>query len=264
MTVTGVDGATAVRVGLEYVSSVGEDDAAAIVAERERGGPYRDVRDLAQRAPVGEPALEALVASGACDSFGSPRRTLLWELGLVPRSTSVPGSGGSERQLALPLEPTVETPELPPQTPWERMLADYRTTSLSVGTHPLELLRPHLPPGTLSSRELLELPHGRRVCVAGFTVARQRPSTAKGVVFMLVEDEFGQMNLIVPPPVYERFRPIVRGEPLLIARGRYERVDRNRNVLVTELETLGPLARRIAGETDVHGSLPTAHHFGHR
>src|SRR5205823_2514230 len=90
VTVTAVDGATAVRVGLEYVSSVGEDDAAAIVAERERGGRYRDVRDLAHRAPVGEPALEALVASGACDSFGSPRRTLLWELGLVPRSTSVP------------------------------------------------------------------------------------------------------------------------------------------------------------------------------
>src|SRR5437763_4834515 len=99
-----------VRVGLEYVSSVSEDDAAGIVAERQRGGPYRDVRDLAQRAPVGELELEALVASGACDSFGSPRRTLLWELGLVPRSTSVPGSGGSERQLALPLEPTVETP----------------------------------------------------------------------------------------------------------------------------------------------------------
>jgi error-prone DNA polymerase len=256
--------AMAVRVGLEYVSSVGEDDAAAIVAARERGGAYRDVRDLAQRAPVGEPALEALVASGACDSFGSPRRTLLWKLGLVPRSTSVPGSGGSERQLALPLEPTVETPELPPQTPWERMLADYRTTSLSVGTHPLELLRPHLPPGTLSSRELLEFPHGRRVCVAGFTVARQRPATAKGVVFMLVEDEFGQMNLIVPPPVYERFRPIVRGEPLLLARGRYERVERNRNVLVSELETLGPLARRIAGEADVHAAMPRAHHFGHR
>ena len=254
----------AVRVGLEYVSSVGEDDAAALVEERERGGPYRDVRDLAQRAPIDEGGLEALVASGACDCFGSSRRTLLWELGLVPRSASVPGTGGAERQLALPLEPTVETPALPPQTEWERMLADYRTTSLSVGTHPLELLRPHLPPGTLSSRELLELPHGRRVSIAGFAVARQRPATAKGVVFMLVEDEFGQVNLIVPPQVYERFRAIVRGEPLLLARGRYERVDRNRNVLVSELETLGPLARRVADEADVHGALPAAHHFGHR
>jgi error-prone DNA polymerase len=253
-----------VRIGLDYVASVGEDDAVGIVAERERGGPYRDVRDLAQRTPVDDGALEALVASGACDSFGAPRRTLLWELGLVPRATSVPGTGGAERQLALPLEPTVETPELPPQSDWDRMLADYRATGLSVGTHPLELLRPHLPPGTLSSRELAELPHGRRVTVAGMAVARQRPSTAKGVVFMLVEDEFGQVNLIVPPPVYERFRAVVRSEPLLLARGRYERIERNRNVLVSELETLGPLARRIAEEADVHGALPPAHHFGHR
>jgi error-prone DNA polymerase len=96
------------------------------------------------------------------------------------------------------------------------------------------------------------------------TVARQRPSTAKGVVFMLVEDEFGQVNLIVPPPVYERFRAVVRGEPLLLARGRYERIERNRNILVSDLETLGPLARRIAEEADVHGALPSAHHFGHR
>jgi hypothetical protein len=72
------------------------------------------------------------------------------------------------------------------------------------------------------------------------------------------------VNLIVPPPVYERFRAIVRAEPLLLARGRYERVERNRNVLVSELETLGPLARQIADEADVRNALPTAHHFGHR
>src|SRR5207244_4287285 len=214
-------------------------------------------RHRGQRAPVAGGAREGLVASGACDSFGSPRRTLRGELGLVPRSRSVPGTGGAERHPALPLEPTVETPALPPQSDWERMLADYRTTGLSVGTHPLELLRPHLPPGTLSSRELSELPHGRRVAVAGLAIARQRPSTAKGVVFMLVEDEFGQVNLIVPPPIYERFRSVVRGEPLLLARGRYERIERNRNVLVSELETLGPLARRIAEEADVQGALQT-------
>jgi error-prone DNA polymerase len=95
-------------------------------------------------------------------------------------------------------------------------------------------------------------------------VARQRPATANGVVFMLIEDEFGQVNLIVPPPVYERFRALVRGEPLILARGRFEKVERNENVLVRELESLGTLARRVAGEEDVHGSLPSAHHFGHR
>jgi error-prone DNA polymerase len=94
-------------------------------------------------------------------------------------------------------------------------------------------------------------------------IARQRPATANGVVFMLLEDEFGQMNLIVPPPVYDRHRAIVRGEPLLLAHGRFERHDRNMNVLVDKLETLGPLAREI-GETGVTESLPKAHHFGHR
>ena len=169
-----------------------------------------------------------------------------------------------ERQLALPLEPTSETPELAEQTPWERMLADYRFTSLSVGLHPLELLRPHLPGEVLSSAELEVASHGARVAVAGLAVARQRPATASGVVFMLIEDEHGQVNLIVPPPVYERYRGLVRGEPLLLARGRFERVDRNRNVLVSELVSLAPLARRVADDAEVRGAMPAAHHFGGR
>jgi error-prone DNA polymerase len=182
----------------------------------------------------------------------------------VPRPASVPGTEGKAKQLALPLEPTVATPELPEPTVWERMLTDYRTTSLSVGVHPLELLRPHLPPGTLSSSELREQPHKAKVQLAGLVVARQRPSTANGVVFMLLEDEHAQVNLILPPQVYERFRAVVRAEPLLLARGRYERFDRNRNILVGEISSLGPLARALTDGADVHGSLPNAHHFGHR
>ncbi|MET0259597.1 MAG: DNA polymerase III subunit alpha, partial [Gaiellaceae bacterium] len=256
----------AVRVGLSYVRSLGEEEAQAVAAERERGGPFRGVRELAQRTGLDRARLEALVASGACDGLGrgGRRRALLWELGFAPRAQTVPGSGGVESQLALPLDPTAETPVLREQTPWERMLADYRTTSISVGVHPLALLRPHLPERTLSSRELGEAPAGRFVAVAGMAVARQRPATANGVVFMLLEDEFGQMNLVVPPAVYDRFRPLVRAEPLLLARGRFERVGRNQNVLVRELESLGPLARRCADEADVFGSLPAAHHFGHR
>jgi error-prone DNA polymerase len=95
-------------------------------------------------------------------------------------------------------------------------------------------------------------------------VARQRPSTANGVVFMLREDEYGQMNLIVPPQVYDRYRAIVRGEPLILARGRLERHGRNINLLVTELSSLGPLARKAASEAEVTSALPRAHHFGHR
>jgi error-prone DNA polymerase len=254
----------AVRVGLGYVKGLGEAPAVALVEEREARGSFGGVADLARRAPLDRPALEALVASGACDSFGWPRRQLLWRLGLAPRSVSA-GDGGAERQLALPLEPTSEIPEeLTEQTPWERMLADYRFTSLSVGVHPLELLRPHLPGEVLASTELEEAPHGARVAVAGLVVARQRPATASGIVFMLIEDEHGQVNLIVPPPVYDRFRAIVRGEPLLLARGCYERVDRNRNVLVSDLASLAPLARRVADDAEARGAMPAAHHFGGR
>jgi len=253
----------AVRVGLSYVRSLGDEEAEAVAKERLRAGPFLGVRELAQRTGLDRPRLEALVASGACDRFGR-RRALLWELGFAPRAQTVPGSGGEESQLALPLDPTAATPALREHTEWERMLADYRTTSLSVGVHPLKLLRPHLPAGTLSSLELESARDRSFVAVAGMAVARQRPATANGVVFMLLEDEHGQVNLIVPPTVYERYRALVRAEPLLLAHGRFERVDRNRNVLVRELESLGPLARRCADEADVFGSLPAAHHFGHR
>src|SRR5262249_13659738 len=153
------------------------------------------------------------------------------------------------------LEPTVETPDLPEPTVWERMLTDYRTTSLSVGVHPLELLRPHLPPGTLSSEELLGRPHRAQVQFAGLVVARQRPATANGVVFMLLEDEQAQVNLVIAPRVYERFRAVVRSEPLLLVRGRYEHSDRNRNILVRELVSLAPLARSLTDDADVHAAL---------
>jgi error-prone DNA polymerase len=252
-----------VRIGLAYVRGIGEEPAKAFVAEREQNGPFRSVVELAQRAPFDRPGLEALVASGACDSFGWPRRQLLWRLGLTPRSVSV-GADGAERQLALPLEATSEIPELPEQTPWERMLADYRTTSLSVGVHPLTLLRPHLPQEVATSLDFAHLENRARIVVAGLVIARQRPATANGVVFMLLEDEHGQMNLVVPPPVYERFRPLVRGEPLLLARGRFECWERNRNLVVDEFITLAPLARRAANDAEIVGAMPNAHHFGAR
>ena len=98
---------------------------------------------------------------------------------------------------------------------------------------------------------------------AGLAIARQRPSTANGIVFMLLEDECGQVNLIVPKNVYEQHRAIVRNEPLLLAHGRYERVGENRNILVTSIETLGALARRVA-ELESAPRSRAPHHFGHR
>jgi error-prone DNA polymerase len=245
----------AVRVGVGYVNAVGDEDARAI----EAGRPYADVGDLARRVDAKKDALEALVAAGACDDWG-PRRQLLWRLGVTARGESV----GGNRQLALPLEPTAEIPSLPAQTPWEQMLADYKHTSLSVGVHPLELLRPHLPAAVITSAELHETPNNTIIELAGMAIARQRPATANGIVFMLLEDEHGQANLIIPPNVYESYRAIIRGEPLLLARGKLERHDRNVNLLVSSVESLGPLARQAASEAEVTSALPRAHHFGHR
>jgi error-prone DNA polymerase len=246
----------AVRVGVGYVNAVGEEDARAI----EAGRPYTDVGDLARRVDAKKDALEALVAAGACDEWG-PRRQLLWRLGVTARGEAV---GGGNRQLALPLEPTVEIPALPVQTPWEQMLADYKHTSLSVGVHPLELLRPHLPASVITSADLHETANNTNIELAGMAIARQRPATANGIVFMLLEDEHGQANLIIPPNVYEQHRAVIRGEPRLLARGKLERHDRNVNLLVVSVESLGPLARQAASEAEVTSALPRAHHFGHR
>ncbi len=276
--VASVQAPQAVRIGLAYVQSVGKDDASALVAERFANGPYRDVGDLARRVPLSKDGLVALVEGGACDGFGPKpalvegeggsevppkRRDLLWELGLATRPTSVPGTQGAAKQLTLSLDPTAATPALRDLTRWERMAADYRLTGLSVGVHPLQLLRPHLPDGTLRSDDLHRAGHRSDVAYAGLAIARQRPSTANGIVFMLLEDECGQVNLIVPKDVYERYRAIVRNESLLLAHGRYERVGENRNILVSSIENLAALARRVA-DLDVGAALPRAHHFGGR
>ena len=268
----------AVRIGLAYIQSVGEDDADALVAEREANGAYRDVGDLARRVPLAQEGLVALVEGGACDGLGSgaapvrgrqdgSRRrsaaTCSGSSGSPTAPSPCPGTRGAAKQLTLSLDPTAATPELRDLTRWEQMAADYRRTGLSVGVHPLTLLRPHLPEAALRSDDLHHSAHGSTVAYAGLAIARQRPATAKGIVFMLLEDECGQVNLIVPKNVYEQHRAIVRNEPLLLAHGRYERVGENRNILVTSIETLGALARRVA-ELDVGAALPRAHHFGHR
>jgi error-prone DNA polymerase len=104
------------------------------------------------------------------------------------------------------------------------MIADYSTTGLTTGEHPLGLLRDELRgQGMVTNGDLGRLPHGTTVRLGGLVVARQRPGTAKGVCFLLMEDETGTVNLIVPPKVYERDRTIVRAEPLVVAEGVLER-----------------------------------------
>jgi len=118
------------------------------------------------------------------------------------------------------------------------VVADYGSTGMTLGDHPLGLLRAELGPDVALSSDLERTADGSVVEVAGMVVARQRPATAKGIVFMLLEDERGTINLIVPPPVFDRFRGIVRTAPLLRARGRLERRQGAINVLVSGLRAL--------------------------
>jgi error-prone DNA polymerase len=270
----------AVRLGLGYVNGVREQEIRALVAERERGGGWRSLGDLAARSGASAETLGKLAWAGACDELaeGPPqgrRRQALWALGVAVPGTQLPEG----TQLALPLEPHAG-PELRALSAWERMLADYGSTGVTLREHPLELMRPGLPGDLLTSVELERGRHGRRVRVAGLVVARQRPATAKGVTFMLLEDEHGTINLIVPPPVHERFRLAVRAEPLLLATGRLERREGTTNVLVDRVERLErpdlPAAKithieprrawstETEEEADLRAVAPAGHSFGRR
>jgi error-prone DNA polymerase len=223
-------GEDGVRVGLGYIRGIRRQEVEALVAAREAAGPFRSLSDLASRAGAGAPALELLAWSGACDSLAaptlnvasaptaSPRRLALWQLGVSTPGRRVPGGV----QLSLPLD-LPAPPQLRSLSRWEAMLADYGTTGLTVNAHPMELLRHRLPDGVATSAELERLTHGARIRIGGLVVARQRPGTAAGVVFVLLEDEHGTINLIVPPKIYERHRLLVRTEPLLLVEGKLER-----------------------------------------
>ena len=250
---------SAVRIGLGYVLGVRERDVEALVAERKRGGPFTSLDDLASRAGAGRAALEQLAWSGVCDALAAgDRRHALWQLGVATPAGRVKGAV----QLALPLD-LPEVPALAPVSRWQAMLADYATTGLTTNEHPLSLLRRRLDERRVTkSDDLFALPHGRQVTVAGFVVARQRPGTAKGVTFMLLEDEAGTTNLVIPPPVAERHRLVVRGEPLVIATGRLEKqpaAGGQINIVVQSLEGIagGTLApqRRVAEQSPLEAGL---------
>jgi error-prone DNA polymerase len=230
-----------VRVGLGYVNGVRDSEVRALVGERERG-TYRSVADLAARSGAGAGTLERLAWAGACDSLvegplEGRRRQALWLLGVAAPGIPVGRRGELGTQLALPLD-LHDAPQLRELDAWDRLLADYGSTGVTLHEHPLELLRPGLPEDALSSAGLQNARHGRPVRVAGLVVARQRPATAKGVTFMLLEDEHGTINLIVPPPIHDRCRLAVRGEPLVIADGRLERREGVINVLVHDVRRL--------------------------
>ena len=228
--------------------------SARIVAERERGGPYRSLYDLISRVQLGHTEAEALINAGALDDFGLPRRELLWQLGLhIPGATTTEGSprgrvpyrarqqaaadSGRTRdsssprkayQPPLPLPVAQDMVELPKLSPWQELAWDYEALGLSERPHPMAHIRPLLHEGIITSRHLggpgnpNRLPNGAIVEMAGMVVTRQRPSTASGVMFMLLEDEFGLSNVVVYTHVQERQRELVRGTPFVIIKGRVD------------------------------------------
>ncbi len=254
----------AVRIGLNYLASVGEDEAkvarrrarrARALSRRRRSRPPHAASPGRPRGARQGRSLRRVRPSAS----GSP-------LGARPRLPGAVGARHAGRGEAAPALAGADGGDARAPRPHAlgahaRGLPAYGHVGRDASTH---APAPPSPAGTLSSAELHVERHGRQVAVAGMTVARQRPSTAKGIVFMLLEDEHGQVNLIVPSAVYDRHRAVVRAEPLVLARGRYERVGENRNVLVSELETLGPLARYVAENDTVWESLPRPHSFGRR
>jgi error-prone DNA polymerase len=240
-----IEGELAVRIGLGYVKGVRKEEVESLVAERERSGDYAGIADLASRSGTGRDGLERLAWAGALDDLvgrggtalvqglAAGRREALWEAGGV-------GTGvchGGDVQMALPLEPP-RAPELKPLSDWERLIAGYHSFGITLDALPMGLMRDHLDEEIRSSVDLEQEENGAILSVAGFVVARQRPPTANGIVFMLIEDEFGTINLVVPPVVYERCRAAVRAAPMVRAVGRLERHEGVTNVVVSEVAEL--------------------------
>jgi error-prone DNA polymerase len=231
------DGEPALRLGLKLVKSLPDAAAERIVTAR-RTESFTSVPDLARRAALDRGALEALADAAALRALSGNRHLTFWQV------------AGTESELPLaPAEARIEvTPLLAPPSEAENIAADYRAAGVTLGRHPLALLRAefaseHIVP----AKVLAELPHGRMVRVAGIVTARQRPQTASGVMFITLEDETGYVNLIVWERVWSRARRIANGSRLLEVHGQLQREG-----LVTHV-----VARRLVDRSGELGSLVT-------
>ncbi len=231
----------AIRIGLSYIKGVHAQDIEGLVQARSMAGGFKSLEHFAAHAGVTTNTLERLARSGACDELagGGPRsrRTALWQLGITtPAHTT---NNGSQLALKLPLEPP---PNLPAPDAWEAMISDYTSTGISIHDHPVELLRLGLDEqGATPIASLPNIRHGTNISVAGLVIARQRPGTANGIIFLLLEDGGGTLNVIVPPKLYEPYRLTIRTEPLIVVHGRLERHEKGGgaiNLLATSLERL--------------------------
>jgi error-prone DNA polymerase len=238
-----------VRIGMRYVQGLSREAALPVEAERRKNGDFRSLFDFLERTRAKREAVERLIACGAFDAFGLERRELLWQLGLLYRSA---GRATTQRQLALPLPTEQDMVPLRPMSDWDRMIAEYTVLGMSPVHHPMSFFRPGLNEAIAPTHMLGKLPHGAPVQVAGMVVVRQQPGSAKGFVFLLLEDEFGLANIIVRPNLYEANRALVRGEPFIIVHGTLERRDGTTNVAARSFTSLAA-PKTLA---------PAAHNFG--
>jgi error-prone DNA polymerase len=216
------------RLGLRYIHGLGEVWQERIV-ERRAGRLYRDLADFCRRARLPRSLVEHLIRSGAMDGLGKARRGLLWALG-----------GLAYQEEGLEIEVPVVPASLPALGQAERMAWEYELLGLAPGDQVMSLYREALrAQRVLSSGELPSRRDGERVRVAGWAVVRQRPPTAKGHLFITLEDEEGLINLIVRPDVYERYRAPLRNSPLLWIEGRLQREGHALSVLVYRAAALG-------------------------
>ena len=241
----------ALRLGMRLVKSLSEAGALRVVEAR-RQRPFASVQDLAERAALDRGDLEALAAAGALAELSGNRHLAYWEVAGTERLPSLPSSGAPARGL---LELGSRTghdaegePLLPAPTEGERIVADYASVGLTLGRHPLALFRErfrkkHL----LSAGELRCVANGRQVKTAGIVLMRQRPQTAGGVTFLTLEDETGQVNVIVWERVGREQRRALIESRLLEVQGKWQRLDE-----VTHI-----IAERLIDRTRMLGELLT-------
>src|SRR6266567_3017987 len=225
----------AIRLGLSAVRNLG-----TLAAERVAAGrPYRDLEDFASRTRLPAAALEALATAGAFGCFGLSRRAALWAA----------GAAASLREGQLPGTATgMVAPPLPAMTPPEETLADLWATS-TYGTHPVAHIRAALTARQVLTAEAVksEARDSADVTVAGLVTHRQRPPTARGVVFISLEDETGMVNVICPPQVWERHQSAATAAPALLVRGRVERTGGAVNLVADALRPLKVAASLTGG-----------------
>ena len=229
------------RLGMRVVTGLAGSDAGAILAARPGGG-FASIRDVWRRSGVKAATLEALARADAFACFGHDRRQALW---------AIRGLGERPPPLLALAETHEEGPVLAPLTAGREVVEDYRATQLSLRAHPLSFLRDELTRRRMTRcADLASIRDGRRVEVAGIILVRQRPGSAKGVLFITLEDESGVANAILWPDRFEANRRTVMSSAMLGISGRVQREGEVIHVIVDTLTDLTPMLRRV-GEIDL-------------